>query len=100
MNSAELLITNHHVIQIQGELNFFSVKKLWEKSRLAILKISPRVRIDLSNVTHCDSAGLALLTEWQRLATQTNRSISFENLPTQLLNIAKVSSLNNILNIQ
>jgi len=100
MNAVELIITEDNVVQIQGELNFYSVRNLWERSRLALIKITPKIRIDLSNVTHCDSAGLALLTEWQRLANKMNRKIVFENLPQQLLNIANVSRLNTILNIQ
>ena len=58
------------------------------------------ISVDLSEVVHADSSGLALLLEWQRVARRQKFSISFRNLPEQLMQIARVSELQDILPIQ
>lgn len=55
--------------------------------------------VDLSRVTQCDSASLALLLELMRLASQKNISISFINPPKQMMDIANVNGLNALLPI-
>jgi phospholipid transport system transporter-binding protein len=54
---------------------------------------SGEVHIDLAGVTRSDSAGLALLVEWLRLAETRDISLQFHNLPGQLREIARVSDL-------
>ncbi len=56
--------------------------------------------IDLAEVSHSDSAGLALLIHWIRFAKQTNKKIVFHNIPAQMMAIADVSGLNELLPIQ
>ena len=57
----------------------------------------PTLTFDLVDVTRVDSAGLALLLEWLREGRRRNKEIHFQNIPTQLTAIAKVSGLNGIL---
>lgn len=79
-----------------GELGFATVSGL--------LKSTPRrffeggdVRLDLSGVTRADSAGLALLVEWLRESANRGRSIDFLHMPEQMLSIARVCGLADIL---
>jgi len=60
-------------------------------------KTSQTIVVDFKEVTKCDSAALALLTAWKRMAKQNNRQIQFANLPAQLMDLAKLSNLDKIL---
>ena len=53
--------------------------------------------IDLQQVTQADSAGLALLIEWLRQARKANVSLSFSNIPPQMLVLIRVNGLQDTL---
>jgi len=48
-------------------------------------------------VQRSDRAGLALLVEWLREARQTGQSVRFFNMPAQMLAMARVSGLDQVL---
>jgi phospholipid transport system transporter-binding protein len=82
--------------KLVGDLGFATVAGL--------LKSTPRsftangdIQLDLSGVTRADSAGLALLVEWLREAGNQGRSITFLHMPAQMLSIARVCGLADIL---
>ena len=56
-----------------------------------------RIEVDLSGVTHTDSAGLALLLEWITWANHTVREIRFTGVPPKLDAIAKVTEVDRLL---
>ncbi|MGD9153164.1 MAG: STAS domain-containing protein [Gammaproteobacteria bacterium] len=84
---------------VEGELTFNTTKLLLNKSKKLFSIKTNSIEVDLSQITRSDSSALALLTEWQRLAAQHKKIIFFKNLPSQLFNMAKLSKLDNILNI-
>lgn len=47
------------------------------------------VELDFSQVTQCNSAGLALILEMSKTARTNNLALHYKNLPTSLLSIAK-----------
>jgi len=53
----------------------------------------PRVDVDLSRVAICDSAGVAMLVDWLRIARSNGQDLRFRDAPRQLLAIARVSDL-------
>ena len=53
--------------------------------------------IDLAGVTSSDSAGLALLIEWLSVARAAKRTLRYENLPSQLLQLARLSEVEELL---
>lgn len=55
------------------------------------------VQVDLSEVARSDSAGVALLVEWMNEARRQKREIEFLNVPSQMLGIVRVSSLDEVL---
>lgn len=83
-------------IQLSGELTFATVNGLLMESAALFESISS-LNIDLSAVTKSDSAGLALLVEWLRLAKRAGKRIVFANIPEQLLVIADISGLDELL---
>jgi len=93
--SADIKVNNGK-LYISGNLNFDSVVELWDES-LPLLQNLQSLHVDLSNVTESNSAGLALLVEWLRYADQNKKTITFKYLPQQLLSIAKISGVDEIL---
>jgi phospholipid transport system transporter-binding protein len=51
------------------------------------------IRIDLGGVSESDSAGLALLLEWLRLAKGRSQVVHFANVPAQLAALARISEV-------
>lgn len=81
---------------LSGALNFQTVPMVWQQG-LDLFNEAPSLVLDLQQVSRSDSAGLALLIEWMRFARQQNKPISYINMPTQMLAIARASSLDSIL---
>jgi phospholipid transport system transporter-binding protein len=53
--------------------------------------------IDLSGVTAGDSAGLAVLVEWISAARERGTSVRYESVPAQIVAIARISDLDELL---
>lgn len=56
-----------------------------------------QARIDLSGVSHADSAGLAVLVDWLATARDEGGELVFESPPAQLTAIARVSGVESLL---
>ena len=56
-----------------------------------------RIEVDLSGVSHTDSAGLALLLEWITWANHTVREIRFVDTPEMIDAIAKTTEVDHLL---
>ena len=77
-------------------MTFDSVTALWLESH-GIFAEDSVIEIDLGDVTHTDSAGLALMVEWIREATRQGGRIEFANLPDQLAALVEVANLKPVL---
>ena len=91
---------NPGVFVLKGELNMQTVPQLRQQALQMLSGLTGKVSIDLSDVTRSDSAGLALLIDWMRLAQAQQLEIQFQHLPQQMLQIARVSELEDLLPIQ
>lgn len=78
---------------VSGELSFRTVDQLLVEFNQIVRDTPPKI-IDLSEITHTDSAGLALLIEWLKF----DNLVNFHNIPSQLLSIAAVSGLKEMFN--
>jgi phospholipid transport system transporter-binding protein len=85
--------------QVTGELGFATVPKLY-KTGYDVITEHENLVFDLQDIIALDNSGLALLTAWVRLAKKLDKTISFVNLPNKLLDIAKLSGLEDILPIR
>jgi phospholipid transport system transporter-binding protein len=83
-------------LKVSGNLHFFTVMDLWSSS-LPLLRDKTSLQFDFSDVTSANSAGLALLMQWQRYAKRHHQTISFNNMPTLLVSIAAVAGIKEIL---
>lgn len=78
-------------VAVSGPLTFASVSELYESGTRELP--AGDIEVDLSGVTQVDSAGLALLVEWQRQARGKGAAISLRQAPSQLLELIRVSGL-------
>jgi phospholipid transport system transporter-binding protein len=84
--------------QISGELSFKTVNAVLALSETTIFGHPAAVLdLELGGVTRADSAGLALLIQWMRMARAASCEICFHHLPEQLLAIARAGELDGLL---
>lgn len=80
------------------ELTFKSVVSVRAMLYKALLnETSDRFCLDLSNVTHCDSAGLALLIEARKLCKQNNKTFEVIGMSSETQSLAEFCGVKSIL---
>jgi phospholipid transport system transporter-binding protein len=84
--------------RLLGELGFATVPEVLESGR-RLFSGGGTLTLDLSGVSRVDSAGLALLVEWVREGRRQGRTLAFTGVPEQLLSIARISGLEEILGL-
>jgi phospholipid transport system transporter-binding protein len=82
--------------RVAGTLGFTTVTPLLPLGATAIEQGQAAV-IDLSAVTGSDSSGLALLIEWLSVARGAGRTLRYENIPTQVHQLALLSDVDALL---
>lgn len=96
MQLSSLEMVSDSCIKVHGEMTFATILSLLKQSK-PLLDSYQWLTFDLSAVTQTDSAGLALLIEWLRIAQHNKQRVQFTHLPKQLIQIAKVCDLETIL---
>jgi phospholipid transport system transporter-binding protein len=84
--------------RLRGALDFAAVPALLDSGR-RLFPERGAVRLDLGNLESANSAGLALLLEWHRELQRSGRKLKLLNVPATLVNIARVSELESILDL-
>lgn len=99
LSQAEITQQEQQKYLISGTVDFSTVPDLLRQSQTFFAASNAsqneQVSIDLSQVKACNSAALALMLEIIKNAQQKNIEVSFENLPTTLLTIAKAYGIEN-----
>jgi len=98
MSGATLNISDDGAFTLTGDLSFATVPAIWQKG-LEMFRNAETLTVDMSGIDRSDSAGLTLLIEWLRFARAQQKVIRYLNMPEQMLAIARVSGLDNILPI-
>ncbi|MGI9204072.1 MAG: STAS domain-containing protein [Woeseiaceae bacterium] len=81
---------------LSGRMSFDTAGQILMQSE-ALFEEHTLLEIDLSAVTHTDSAGLALLLEWITWANHTVREIRFNGMPDKIDAIAKTTEVDDLL---
>jgi phospholipid transport system transporter-binding protein len=82
--------------RVSGSLHFSTVSALLPLGTDAIDSGRAAV-IDLAGVTGSDSSGLALLIEWLSVAKAAGRALHYDNIPSQLHQLARLSEVEELL---
>lgn len=83
-------------LNIAGSLTFDTVTALRDLGSAKIQVIDAPV-VDFSQVDQCDSSALVLLLAWLRAAQLQKKTLVFQNVPQQLLAVAHVCGIKNLL---
>lgn len=96
VNDFELQDHGHGRFSLSGAMNFETAEEILRASEKPFEEHT-QLGIDLSGVTDCDSAGLALLLEWVTWANHSVREISFTGIPEKVQAIAKTTEVEPLL---
>jgi phospholipid transport system transporter-binding protein len=85
-------VAANEVLRIEGNLSYETIPAVLARTEefAARPDLPQEVRIDFAQVTGVDSAAVALLLEWRRMALVRKKTLVFENLPANLLALAKL----------
>ena len=97
--SASLVQISAGRYKVAGRLDFASVGSLLDSGARAIESgaTDKQLAIDLAQVSASDSAGLALLIEWQSVAQANQCALHYENVPSQVRQLARLSEVEELL---
>lgn len=98
VDEARLIDDGDGMFRVVGEMTFETSPDLLYKSEKLFAPHS-LIRVDLSEVERGDSAGLALMIEWITWANRTVREIRFEQIPAMIMNIARISEIEDMLKV-
>ena len=82
--------------RVLGSLHFTTVSGLLPQG-IGAIESGRAAVIDLAGVKDSDSSGLALLIEWLSVAKAASRDLRYDNVPTQLHQLARLSEVEDLL---
>lgn len=85
-----------NVWALSGKLDKEQVPARWSEGAERV-QGATQLTVDLSRVTRCDSAGVAMLVDWLRLAAGQGTQLRYRGAPEQVVAIARVSDLESLL---
>jgi phospholipid transport system transporter-binding protein len=98
LSTAKLESQGNERYRVSGVLDAVTTPKLLDESAAKFTTQSGvDIYVDLADVTESDSSGLALVIEWLRLARQRGQRMNFANLPKQLLALARISEVEELI---
>ena len=97
--SAGALERQDGTVAITGSLTFQTVPDFFTRSGAWFRETNGPLVFNLAGVTLADSAGVALLLEWSRMARTNGREIRFINTPAQVRTQLEVNGLTRALGV-
>jgi len=97
MPQATVKISRDGVLQVSGRIGFDNAPELGRQAEPLILAGSGPLCLDMSTVTFCNSACLALLLAWLRAARKAGRTIEIRNFPENLASLAEIAGITDFL---
>ncbi|MFT6113209.1 MAG: phospholipid transport system transporter-binding protein [Oleispira sp.] len=94
--SAELIAIDPQKATLSGRLDRLTGKKLLQQGRRLIAQSASRWQVDLANVHHSSSVGIALLLDWKRYGMDKNVSVEFLNVPQKMQDVIEFSGLKEV----
>jgi phospholipid transport system transporter-binding protein len=84
--------------RVSGAMTFATAAALHAAGLVAFAAGSEsQLELDCAAVTAADSAGLAVLVDWLAWARGAGRALKLRNLPAKLVDIARISELDELL---
>ncbi len=101
MHTASLAFDGDQHIGVEGYLCASTANTMLAEGIACLDSVTAvSLTFDLSKVIHSDSTGLALLFHWLRYAAQLQKTLHFTHLPSQMLAIAQVAGVEELLPVE
>jgi anti-anti-sigma factor len=94
--SAELIAIDPQKATLSGCLDRLTAKKLLQQGRSLIAQSGSQWQVDLSDVHHSSSVGIALLLDWKRYGIDKNVTVEFLNVPQKMQDVIEFSGLKEV----
>jgi len=92
-NKAQLTLDGD-CMSVSGEIDFHSVVALCAQGERWLQQQAPaKSRVNLAQVTRCNSAATTLLLCWLRAAQSVNKTVAFEAMPEALKSLLDLGSV-------
>lgn len=98
MSVAQLKRLDAGKVEVLGGLGFAEVAEVLKNSK-EFFNGKEDLVFNLKGVDKADSSGLSLVVEWMAMAKDSGQMIAFQNIPEQMLEIARLSGLDAVLPI-
>jgi len=85
-------------VEVLGALGFAEVAEVLKNSK-EFFNGKEGLIFNLKGVDKADSSGLSLVVEWMAMAKGSGQTIAFQDIPEQMLEIARLSGLDAVLPI-
>ena len=94
---ASVTLGEDQKIILTGNLDVVSAENVFQVGLRIIQEQDSYIIVDLAGIEKSDSAGLATLVAWRNYCTNHQKIITFVNLPPQILAMAKLCGLEEII---
>jgi anti-anti-sigma factor len=94
--SAELIAIDPQKATLSGRLDRLTAKKLLQQGRHLIAQSGSYWQIDLTDVHHSSSVGIALLLDWKRYGMDKNVTVEFHHVPQKMQDVIEFSGLKEV----
>ncbi len=98
-SNAKLIALSPQQAQLSGRLDRLTGKELLEQGRRLITKAGSNWQVDLADVDHSSSVGIALLLDWLRYSQRKNVSLELLNVPQKMQQVIDFSGLSDVFNL-
>ncbi len=85
------------MFRVRGALGFSTVAGLWDEGLPLFRRLSGPCELDVSRVERVDSAGVALLVEWMRLARERGAVLRITGAPPAMRDLIQLADLQDLL---
>lgn len=99
IETSKFSVDTDGLAHITGPLTLDTVSSVFRQAEEAVSDGRTVSDLDLKNVSHVDSSGLALLLEWQSRASRNQFQLRIRNAPEDLLSLANLCEAGDLLSI-
>ncbi|MES2636014.1 MAG: STAS domain-containing protein [Pseudomonadota bacterium] len=82
--------------EISGDVLISTANELLKQSENFTL--AQNTQVDFAKVTDVDTAAVSLILEWKRRAEKDNQTLSFVNLPANLVSLMRLYDVDELIN--
>lgn len=90
-------MTDTACYRLEGRVSFDNLVQLRREGEAALAQAADPAVMDLSGLSHGNSAAVALLMAWFREAEHHDKTVRFVHVPEEVKNIIELSGMSDVL---